>query len=306
MWNKFNLVLLATMSLLLGSVGQARADTTVYATAENGLANLFGTMDLTTGQFTQISTTGIISGLVFQSLTTGSDGTIYSAVLYGDLAGPPCYLDTISPSGVVSPFGTVRASGNFGGFLGLASAGAAGFFADSVTPSTGTFTAVLDRISADGNNSSVVGTLGTSFGSLNSGKSFNSGNLAFGPDGNLYFDALNANEVATLYAVNTATGVATAIGSGLGSPDPLALTSDGATLYGIDTVALTNPTIYTINTTTGAATAIGTVSGLPTGSTFRTMATSTVPEPSTLILASIAGLFSLCFVWRRRKANLAA
>ena len=45
----------------------------------------------------------------------------------------------------------------------------------------------------------------------------------------------------TLYAVNTTTGVATAVGSGLNSGDPLALVYNGDTLYGIDTFARTQP-----------------------------------------------------------------
>jgi len=281
------------MSLLLGSVGQARANNLVYATADNGVTNRFGIKDLTTGHFTQISTTAPL----FVSLTAGPNGT-----LYGADGNPPLNLYTISPSGVPSQYGTVTVPSNSDGFCGLASAGTAGFLADTVTLSASYYDDInLCRISADGNTLTVVGTMGTSF------RSFNSGNLAFGPDGNLYFDAnIGSNFVATLYAVNTTTGLATAIGSGLGSPAPLTLTSNGTTLYGIDTFAPTNPTIYTIDTTTGAATAIGTVSGLPTGYTLDTMTTSTVPEPSTLIRASIAGLFSLCYVWRRREANPAA
>ena len=72
--------------------------------------------------------------------------------------------------------------------------------------------------------------------------------------------------------MNTTTGAATAVGSGLGTTDPLALVSVGSTLYGIDTFMPSNPSIYTIDTTTGVATEIGTVSGLPTGYTLDTMA----------------------------------
>ena len=292
MRHKFNWMLLATISLLLGSVGQARADTLVYATADNGVTNLFGTMDLTTGHFTQISTTTPLFG----SLTAGPNGTLYGADI-----NPPLNLYAISPSGVPSQYGTVTAPSNSYGFFGLASEGTAGFFADTGTLS-GSFNDVnLYSISAVGNTLTAVGTMGTSF------RSQNSGNLAFGPDGKLYFNAtIGSNFVDTLYAVNTTTGLVTAIGSGLGSNDALAMTSNGTTLYGIDTFAPTNPTIYTIDTTTGAATAIGTVSGLPAGYTIDTLASTTVPEPSTLILACIPVLFSLCYVWRRRKANPAA
>ena len=89
MWHKFHWLLLATMSLLLGSVGQVKADTVVYATADNGVTNLFGTIDLTTGLFTQISTTTPL----FCSLTAGIGGMIYG----GD-GNAPLNLYTISPS----------------------------------------------------------------------------------------------------------------------------------------------------------------------------------------------------------------
>ena len=100
----------------------------------------------------------------------------------------------------------------------------------------------------------------------------NTGNLAFGPDGNLYFDSENVSGVPTLYTVNTTTGVATGIGSGLNTSNPLTLVSNGTTLFGIDTYTSTNPAIYTIDTTTGVATTIGTVSGLGYGYTLDTMA----------------------------------
>jgi PEP-CTERM motif len=271
----------ATVLLLtLGAAAEARGDAVVYATADNGVTFLFGTMDLTTDQFTRIATVTPLFG----SLTAGPGGT-----LYGGAGNLNLNLYTISPSGATSQFGTVTAPSNSYGFLGLVSVGAAGFFADSEpVTNSGPITITLDRISADGNSSSAVGTMGTSFGS------FNSGNLAFGPDGRLYFNAWTTSDVTTLYVVNTTTGFATAIGSGLGSADPLALISNGTTLYGIDTFAPTNPAIYTIDTTTGVATAIGTVSGLPTGYTLDTMA-GTVPEPGTITLLGIGTLVLLAF-----------
>ena len=108
-----------------------------------------------------------------------------------------------------------------------------------------------------------------------------SGNLAFGPSGNLYFDYSTDNVNGTnpsLYTVNTSTGALTAVGSGLGSPF-LTLFSVGSTLYGIDTIATSNIGIYTINTTTGIATPTGViVIGLPSGYTLDT-ATSISPCP---------------------------
>ena len=269
--------------LTLGAAAEASADSVVYATADNGTTNLLGTMDLTTGEFTQIATTTPLFG----SLTGSPGGT-----LYGGAANLDRNLFTIGSSGATSQFGTVTAPTNMpsliNGFLGLASAGAAGFFADNSTglnPAPLSYT--LEHISADGTSSTVVGIMGSSFGS------FNSGNLAFGPNGTLYLNAWTTSDVTTLYSVNTTTGVATAIGSGLGSPDPLALVSSGTTLYGIDTFETTNRGIYTIDTTTGAATQIGTVSGLADGYTLDTLAS--VPEPSTIALLGTGAFVLLVF-----------
>jgi hypothetical protein len=281
----------AVLLLTLGAAA-ARADNVVYATADNGTTNLFGTVDLTTGQFTQISTTTPLFG----SLTIGPGGT-----LYGGEGNLNYNLATISPSNVPSQVGTVTAPGSSFGFTGLASARAAGFYAiDQTGALPGPFSATLEHISADGTSSSVVGTLSTSFWS------FNSGNLAFGPDGRLYFDVWStSSDVTTLYTVNTTTGAATAIGSGLGSADPLALVTVGTTLYGIDTFVPTSPTIYTINTTTGAATEIGTVSGLPSGYTLDTLAGS-VPEPGTITLLGTGTLLLLIFSRHIRRASCRA
>ena len=271
----------AALLLALGATVETRGDNVVYATADNGTTNLFGKMDLTTGQFTQITTTTPLFG----SITVGAGGT-----LYGGEGNLNFNLATISPSGVPSQFGTVTAPSSSFGFTGLASAGAAGFYAIYQTGSLpGPFSATLEHISADGNSSSVVGTLSNAFWS------FNSGNLAFGPNGKLYFDVWpTPSNVATLYEVNTTTGAATAVGSGLGTTDPLALASVGSTLYGIDTFIPSAPSIFTINTTTGVATEIGTVSGLPTGYTLDTMAGS-VPEPATITLLGTGALALLIF-----------
>ncbi len=96
--------------------------------------------------------------------------------------------------------------------------------------------------------------------------------------------------------MNTTTGAATAVGSGLGTSDPLALVSVGTTLYGVDTFIPSTPSIFTIDTTTGVATEIGTVSGLPAGYTLDTMAyAASVPEPATITLLGTGTLVLLFF-----------
>ena len=289
----------AVLGLAVAAMAQVKADTILFATADNGTTNLFGTLDVTTGQFTQISTTTPLIG----ALTAAPGGTLVAA-------STDTNLYTFGPTGKLSPFGTVMGPPNgvipeASGFLGLASMGSAGFFADSVsmTSSTSPVTTTLFHIAADGQSSSVVGVMGTAFGS------FNSGNLAFGPDGNLYYNAWDADQVATLYMVNMKTGGATEVGSGMKTFDPLALAAviDGATavLYGVDTFIATDPTIYTVDTTTGMATAIGTVSGLPSGYTLDTIAplgAVAVPEPSSIALF-IAGALGAARLARRRRPS---
>ncbi len=277
----------AALGFLLGTGPEVNAGQTVYATADNGTTNLFGTLNLATGQFTEIATTTQLFG----SLTTGTGGALYGGATDFNLY-------SISGSGTTSVFGTVTDQLRSFGFLGLASQGAAGFFADSVIATdsiNGGFTAELEHIAADGNSSTYVGTMGASFGS------FNSGNLAFAPNGNLYFDAWNtiASDVATLYQVNTTTGATTAVGSGLGSANPLTLGTVGTTLYGIDTFTPTSPVIYTIDTSTGVATAVGTVSGLPSGFTLDLISFSSVPEPSAITLF-VTGVLGVLGLSRRR------
>jgi hypothetical protein len=275
-----------TLGLVLGAT-QASAGDVLYATADNGTTNLFGTIDLATGQFNQIATTTPL----FWSLTS-SGGALYGGAADLNLYG-------ISASGATSQFGTVTApAGDLApGFWGLASAGAAGFFADDVNYNPNVFGATMNlyHISADGTSSSLVGNLGSSF------LTWNSGSLAFGPDGKLYFDTWNGNAVTTLYQVDTTSGALTQVGSGLGSLNPLTLASDGTTLYGIDTYATSAQSIYSIDTTTGLGTVIGTVSGLPGGYTVDTIAfAASVPEPSSISLFAGGSLVVLCLSYRLR------
>jgi hypothetical protein len=48
--------------LVLLATTRAEADTVLFATADNGTTNLFGTLDVTTGLFTQVSTTTPLVG----------------------------------------------------------------------------------------------------------------------------------------------------------------------------------------------------------------------------------------------------
>ena len=254
-------ILLALLAFVCFGLAPVRAGT-VYITADNlEGANLFGTLDVATGQFSQIASTDP----VFLGLTTGPGGKIYGADINSG------HLFTISTSGATTQYGSVTAPN---GFFGLAYSRSAGkFFADDLSPTN----VNLYSITGDGNSSSFVGQLA----GPNSGF-FPTGNLAFGPGGNLYFnyssDLVNASN-STLYTVNTATGALTAVGSGLGS-GILALFSDGTALYGIDANLTSGIGVFSIDTTTGIATQVSTVTGLPGGDSFFVDA-ATVSTPDT-------------------------
>ena len=234
-----------------------------------------GTLNLATGRFSEISS----ETQSFQGLTTGSGGTIYGAGANDDLY-------TLSTAGVATRYGTLALpSGD--GYLGL-------------TYSSGSFSAILEtaggnelyNIAGNGNSSTAKGTI--------TGDEDNaSGSLAYGPNGMLYSDFGSS---AKLFTINPSTGAATAVGSGLGTVE-LTLVSDGATLYGINTVATSNIGIYTINTTTGTATQISTVAGLSSGSTldtatFVTTAASTVPDKGSTLALLLGSVGLLAAVHR--------
>jgi hypothetical protein len=245
----------------------APAQATIYVTADNGTSNLFGTLDVATGQFTQINTTSPL----FFALTNGPGGKIYGAD--ANSGG----LFKIRPSGVTVPFGSVTAPAP-SVFFGLAYSSAAGkFFADNLDLTNPATNVDLFSIAGDGNSRSFVGTLA----GPNSGF-FPTGNLVFGPGGTLYFDyssdLVNGTN-STLYAVDPVTGALTAVGNGLGT-GVLALFSDGTALYGVDAVLTSDIGIYTINPTTGVATQISTVTGLPKGDYFVDTATGSAPDTS--------------------------
>ena len=267
---------LAIFVLVFSHLATVRA--TIYMTADdfNG-TNLFGTLDVATGQFNQITTTS----QVFLALTAGPGGRLYGAdVNSGNLF-------TIKPSGAINQFGAVTAPS---AFYGLAYFRAGKNF---LTDDLGADSVDLYSIAGNGNSSSFIGQLA----GPNAGF-FPTGNLVFGPDGKLYFNYSNdlnsGGANSTLFTINTSTGALTAVGSGLGT-DILALFSDGTALYGIDAIATSDIAIYSINTSTGIATQISTLSGLPGNHFFVDAATFSAPERGStlqLFLLSLSAVFA--------------
>jgi hypothetical protein len=255
-------ILFALLAFVCFGVAPVQAGT-VYITADNlEGTNLFGTLDVATGQFSQIASTDPL----FLGLTTGPGGKIYGADANSG------HLFTIRTSGATTQYGSVTAPSAFYGLAYSRSAG--NFFADNLD----SMNVTLYSITGDGNSSSLVGQIA----GPNSGY-FPTGNLVFGPGGKLYFnyssDLANGGANSTLYTVNTSTGALTAVGSGLGS-DILALYSDGTALYGVDANVTSNIGVFRIDTTTGVATQVSTVTGLPGGDSFF-VDTATLSTPDT-------------------------
>jgi len=235
------------------------AKTTVYVTADNGAGtNLFGTLDLKTGKFTQIAQTTPL----FYALSAGPDGRIYGAdVITGSLF-------TISARGVTIPYGTITAPGyqynatngpSFWGFFGLTyQPWEDELLAVNVDP----MHVSLYRIGKHGRAQKDLGIIEGPHTGV-----FFSGSLALGPQGKLYFDFVPASG-PQLYKIDQFTGAPTPIGSGLRT-DILTLFSDGTELFGIDTDATSQIGIYVIDTKTGVATPTGAVvTGLPDTNDF--------------------------------------
>jgi len=257
---------LAFLTLVCFALVTADAGT-IYVAADNlEGTNLFGTLNVATGKFIQITTTD----QVFLGLTSGPGGKLHGADVNSG------HLFTISTAGATTQYGSVTAPSSF---FGLAySRSAEKFFADDLSPTN----VNLHSITKDGNSSSFVGQLAGPDSGF-----FPTGNLVFGPGGNLYFnyssDLVNGSN-STLYMVDTSSGALTAIGSGLGS-GILALFSDGAALYGIDANLTSDIGVFSIDTTTGVATRVSTLTGLPSDNFFvDAAAVSTADTGSTFAL----------------------
>jgi hypothetical protein len=275
----------ALVVLLARATPPARADFVVAATASAGpgSASILGQLDLTTGGWTAIATLSI--NVI--SLTSGPGGTLYAGGNDGNLY-------TLGSVSTATRFGSVSDPYVLSG---LAYAGSAGFV--GVQADINPYGADSVKIAPDGNSLSAPSFLGAQFFGFGS----SGGALAYGPDGSLYFDALplagTLPGLAQLFSLDPTTGTAIAIGSNLGvGYDPLSLVTVGGTLYGIDSVQASGSgliEIDAIDTASGKATATGIdVTGLPDGYTLDAAASvsSVVPEPSSLELALVGGMFA--------------
>jgi hypothetical protein len=249
-------------ALLLAPLDAAKADPAAYEVTFGDLgSNVFGTVDLATGAFTQTSTLSFIPTGISE---IGSN--LYTSTFTGTA------FDQINPStGAVTQISDVGLGGSEylaqGSTLNTIYALDGSFNLYSVNPTTGAGT--------------LIGPTGLSLSpayQLSTGSSV----LYFG-DGN------------ELYSLNTLTGAATDIGStGLSGDGIDGLVSEGGVLYAgyASSGSIPPGSIYTIDTTSGAATFLSTQS--PTIGLVYGLA-PIVPEPSTWAMFGVTFLAFAAF-----------
>jgi hypothetical protein len=246
--------------LFLCTQPSARADNIAYMIT----TNQFGTIDLSTGVFTDIGSLGqLLSGL------GDVGGNLYGGVDVGDTL-----YEVNQATGALTAVGTGSITyAAFGSTLsGLYAFGVWDGSRDlySINPATGAAT--------------LIGPTGVSKNAISVGMSSGSGALYFTND-------------SDLYSLNTTTGAATLIGN-TGVSAFGALVSEGGVLYG---GSYPDSDVYTLNTTTGAATLV-TGTSVESGA-FWGLApdplTTATPEPSSFLLLG-SGLAGLAGMIRRK------
>ncbi len=239
----------------------------------------FGTIDLSTGAFTQIDAS---EGIAMAGLGVAG-GNLYTET-YANF-NPT--LDEINPA-----TGALSAVGNGGAAVELFAFGSTTSGLYALGGSTTDFT--LYSINRSTGVATAIGLTGFGQGGAYS-LSTNSSTLYFTQGSN-----------STLYTINTSTGASTAVGSLGGGEQMSALLFTGGTLYGNDSQPGFNA-ISTINTTTGAAILGHNVTGTAAvlgGLAPDPLSAATTPEPSTwLFLAfGLSGL-ALLRVRSRRTSS---
>jgi hypothetical protein len=222
----------------------------VYAVFDNSGTNTFGTLDTGTGVFTSIATqTPNLFGMGF-----APDDTLYGT----DSASPDAGVYSVdTATGALTNLGvsTDSVQGSTVGSDGLIYAVSQNIIFYTIDPTTLA--------------TNVISSLG-----------FTSDGLAVFANGVFYTDLLGTTLDDTLEAVNPVTGVATAIGTGLGVQIFAGVNVNG-TIYG----AGRDGNLYTINLTTGVASLAVPITGATGDLDALAFA---LPEPATFLLSGVA------------------
>jgi hypothetical protein len=273
----------AMLWLGVGQIESVRADPMAYVVAHNysaATSDLFGEVDLTNGNFTEISALNTPGFTIF-GMGFGSDGQIYGVGFNFTNQPSPGELFRINPTtGAATDLGALT----YDAFAAAGSSNGTLYALDASFSS-----ASLYSTNPLSNSSNLIGTVPFTADGL----------VAIDSHGNLF---AAGNGDGSFYEVNTTNASSQLIGNtGLG--DTLfAGTFVGSTLYGFEEIgANTGSTIVTIDTSNASITP---GAGINLPSDFVVVAAAgaaAVPEPTSLVLGLIGGLGVLaCGVLRRR------
>jgi len=259
-WMRLARFLFAALLITGFTAHSARAGGLIVYVA--GLGGEFGTLDLSNPANITYQSIGTTS-TEFYGMGFTASGTLYG-IGVGNIAGDLYQMNTTNSN--------------------ITDLGALGFPAIGATVGPdGTMYAVefssgnVFALSPPSTNTMFVGNL-----LLNNGSD---GLMAFSPNGTLYTDEASNNGNDILASVNTSTGAATLIGTGMGDYIFSGVFLNG-TLFGF----APDGDIYTIDTNSGVATFYGSYSfGGGSGDyiSASAVAAAAVPEPSSLALVSI-------------------
>jgi hypothetical protein len=271
-------MLIASAAMIL-TAAAASAGPIVYAvsTNYNSFTGEFGTVDLTSGAFTQIgpSTSDPLTGLV-----PGPSGTLLGISASGN-------LDSVNPAtGMISVIGAT----------GIGAAGP-GDAADDLAELSGTLYATdlygnLYTLNTTTGAATLIGYTGIPIcPSLTNPEEVSDESL-FTANGKLYatFDGVNLVTSALvdspeLYQINPATGVATAVGPTALGLDAVVQTN--GTVYGLAFGFAASNTVLSLNLTNGNTTFLNDYASSPVAggvNSYDIEGASPVPEPASFAL----------------------
>ncbi|MGA2178935.1 MAG: hypothetical protein ABSH15_05060 [Verrucomicrobiota bacterium] len=177
-----------------------------YALEFNQVNNLFGTINLLTGSFTQLGSEG---GTLFNDIAAAPDGALY---------------------GIINSTSFVTLNPNNGAVMSSVSFNVSGLESLAIAPDGTLYGATQGALYTI----NPVNGIATLVGSFNNSVIGNSGqNIRFGYDGNLYDTDGGVNATSThLFQISTVTGAATLMGTVTNFPG-LCLENAGSQMYGV-------------------------------------------------------------------------